>query len=413
MELLAPAGDLEKLKIALLYGADAVYFAGKVAGLRAGAGNFSLSEIEEAVTFCRSQNRRAYLTVNAFSHPGEAAELEAFLRALTGFAPDGFIFSDPGVLSLLKTVFPNAGKEGGPELHLSTQASVTNAAAAKFWYEQGVRRIILARELSLSEIAQIRTEIPNDLELEVFVHGAMCMAYSGRCLLSNFLTGRDANRGDCAHTCRWKYAIVEEQRPGEYIPIETDQYGSYLLSSKDLCMLENVSDLLHSGIASAKIEGRMKSLYYVATIVRAYRHIIDEALSSPGQTVSAESLAYWKEELSKASHRNYTTGFFYGNPGMEGQDDKSGGYQRSYVYLGIVTGYNPEDGLLAFEQRGKFSQGEIVEIFGPQRAFLEMTVEELFDEYQNPIQSVPHAQQKAFLRVPSRVEPYSLIRKKL
>ncbi|MDR1778494.1 MAG: U32 family peptidase [Clostridiales Family XIII bacterium] len=407
-ELLAPAGDLSKLRYALAYGADAVYLGGPVGGLRAAAGNFTVSEIRQALELCRERGRKLYLTVNYYPHAEDIPLLADFLCALDAAdaVPDAFIVSDPGVLRRIYAQFPEAGfGKSGPAIHISTQASVTNADAALFWYEQGARRIILARELSLAEIREIRERVPADLELEAFIHGAVCMAYSGRCVLSNMLTGRDGNRGDCAQSCRWRYALVEEKRPGEYLPVEQDGYGTYILSSKDLNMLGRVADLTDAGVTTFKIEGRMKSEYYVATVTRAYRHVID----------GDPDLDFWEAELEKASHRDFFTGFFDGNPGIDGQDNAGLGYIRGYTYVGMVTGYLPAERLAAFEQRGKFSIGEPVEVFGPTREYLRFTVEALYDEEMNPVESVPHAQQKAYLKLPEGATPpapYSLIRKR-
>jgi putative protease len=400
-QLLAPAGDLEKLIYAIEYGADAVYFGGKVGSLRAGAGNFSVDEIAQGTEYCHERGKKAYLTLNFYPHEEDGEALSAFLESVKHIELDGIIVADPGVLSAVKRIIPGAGKPEGPEFHLSTQANVTSADTARFWYEQGVRRIILARELSLVEIRKIRDAVPNDMALEAFVHGAMCMSYSGRCLLSNFLTGRDANRGDCSHTCRWKYALVEEKRPGEYIPVEEDARGTYFLNSRDLCMLEHISDLRDAGISSLKIEGRMKSIYYIATVIRAYRHMIDE-----------EGCAdYWKSELRKASHRKFTTGFYYGNPGPDMQDTESSGYERSYTFIGVVTSCDEATGIAEIEQRNKFSIGDKIEIFGSNAEHQTMIIEEMYDENQTPINSAPHAQMKVLLKLPKPAEPFHILRR--
>jgi putative protease len=401
-ELLAPAGDLEKLIYAVEYGADAVYFGGEIGSLRAGAGNFSVDEIVRGTEYCHGRGKKAYLTLNFYPHEEDRAELEEFLESIKYVGIDGIIVADPGVLSSVKRIIPSAGSLGGPELHLSTQANVTSVDTAKFWYDQGIRRIVLARELSLAEIRKFRDSLPDDMILEAFVHGAMCMSYSGRCLLSNFLSNRDANRGDCAHACRWKYALVEENRPDEYIPVEEDSRGTYFLNSKDLCMLEHISDLRDAGISSLKIEGRMKSIYYIATVIRAYRHMIDEE-GSP---------AYWEGELQKTSHRKFTTGFYYGNAGADMQDTESSGYERSYAFIGTVTSYDEATGMAEIEQRNKFLVGEEIEIFGPEVEYYTLHIEEMFDEDMTPITSAPHAQMKVIMKVPVPTLPKSILRRK-
>ncbi|MDR0852552.1 MAG: U32 family peptidase [Clostridiales Family XIII bacterium] len=452
-ELLAPVGDKEKLLFALEYGADAVYFGGENFSLRASAGNFSVAEIVEAVKLCRSYGKKAYLTLNIYPHDDDVAHMRTFLTELRlaaaclasncpGTAPNGlpdaFIVADPGVLMLLKEVIPEVGMVGGSQIHLSTQASVTSAAAAKFWYDLGVRRLILARELSLNEIAQIRAQIPDGLELEAFVHGAVCMAYSGRCLLSNYLNGRDSNRGDCSQPCRWNYALSEAKRPGTYLPVEEDGRGSYIMSANDLCMIEHLGDLIRAGVTSFKIEGRMKSTYYVATVVRAYRGAIDAVWNSRSEgsakdadlntdtpifdrvSTADPTDPIWIDELHKASHRTFSTGFFYGVPGTpdayekvttSAHDIHGTEYIRGYEFLGIVSGYDVGTGLACVEQRGKFSVGDLIEIFGPQKEFSEFIVHELYDENMQPIPSAPHAQQILYLKTEKAVRPLDLLRK--
>jgi putative protease len=411
LELLAPAGDLEKLIYAVEYGADAVYFGGPVGGLRAGAGNLSVGEIGEGVRYCHSRGKKAYLTLNYYPRQEDERPLADFLEAIADHLPDGFIVSDPGVLDLLKAQIPTLSREGGPEIHLSTQANVTNAAAARFWYRQGVRRLIAARELSLTEIEALRRNLPADMHIEAFVQGAMCIAYSGRCLLSSWMAGRDANRGDCSQPCRWSYALVEEQRPGEYFPIEEDEQGSYVLNSGDLCMLEHLPDLIHAGITSAKIEGRIKSIFYVATVLRAWRQAIDA-----WQTATAEGREYrcdpaWMTELKKASHRPFTTGFYYGDPGMAGLNSRVGGYVRGCDFLGVVLDYDPVTKLAKVEQRNKMILGDKVEIFGPDPGFATQRIGALYDEEKRPIESAPHPQQQVYIPVETPVQKFYMIRK--
>ena len=305
-ELLAPAGDLEKLKIAIEYGADAVYCGGELFGLRAGAKNFSPDQLAEGVQYAHDRGKKLHLTLNIFAHNADIHLLKSYLKEIETIPIDAFIVSDPGIFSMIRKMRPET------DLHLSTQANTTNFGSTGFWHEQGVKRIVLARELSLKEIAEIRLEAPDELELEAFVHGAMCISYSGRCLLSAFMAGRDANRGECAHPCRWKYHLVEEQRPGEYYPIIEDERGSYVFNSKDLCMLEYIPDLINSGIDSFKIEGRTKSIFYTATVVSAYRKAIDAYYKDPAGYIFQPE---WLEEIKKASHGLFTTGFYFGKTG--------------------------------------------------------------------------------------------------
>jgi putative protease len=425
LELLAPAGDAEKLRFALLYGADAVYFGGGAFSLRAAAAHFSPLDTAEAVRLCHKHGAKAYLTLNIYPHDEDIELLTTFLRSLKAAAdilkdhvgksclPDAFIVSDPGVLAILREVIPQTGMAGGPEIHLSTQANVTSAPAAQFWYAQGVRRLILARELSLPEIRKIRDAIPDDMALEAFVHGAICMAYSGRCLLSNYLNGRDSNRGECSQPCRWNYALEEAKRPGEYFPIEEDGRGTYLLSANDLCMIGHIEDLVRAGVSSFKIEGRMKSAYYVASIVRAYRWAIDAA--QKGEPYDS----LWFAELEKASHRRFSTGFFYGVPGKDHTEEITEApahgegmeYIRGYEFLGNVLGYDAESGLARVEVRGKFSPGETIEIFGPAPGFTEVTVSELYDEDRQPLDSANRAMQIVYLKTAHPAQPNDMIRR--
>ena len=417
IELLAPAGDIEKLKAAVDYGADAVYFGGKTGSLRAAAGNLSVPEIYEGVQYCHQRGKKAYLTLNIYAHNEDIEKLKSFVGSVKDSGLDAFIVSDPAVMEIVRALVPDA------ELHLSTQANVTSYESAKFWYGQGIRRLILARELTLKEISSIYGEIPKDMELEIFVHGAMCISYSGRCLLSNFLADRDGNRGECAQPCRWNYELMEESnpgeykladeskprklyleeelRPGEYFPIEEDERGTYILNSKDLCLIRHIPELAASGVVSAKIEGRMKSAYYVATVVRAYRKAIDEFYKDPG---TYEFQECWWDELLKASHREFTTGFFFHKATGEDQDYLTSGYIRGMTFVGVVRGCGEEgscgeDRLIKVEQRNKFSVGEQLELFGADIGYHEITVTEMFDEDMNPIESAPHAQQTVYIRV--------------
>ena len=405
MELLAPAGDLEKLKIAVVYGADAVYFGGEMFSLRAGAGNMTLEEMKEGVEFAHARGVKCYLTVNIFAHNEDIEPLTDYLLQLRDMHMDldAFIVSDPGIVDLIQEIIPDA------EIHLSTQANMTNYRTANFWYKLGVKRIVLARELTFDEIRQLRQQIPDDMELEAFVHGAMCISYSGRCLLSNFMIERDANRGACAHPCRWKYALVEEQRPGEYYPVEEDERGTYILNSRDLCMIEHIPELAEAGIVSAKIEGRMKSIFYVATLVSAYRLAIDAYYEDPEHYVFREE---WMTEMMKASHREFTTGFYFHQPTNKDQNYQTSAYTREYSFTGLVLDYDPETGIATVEQRNKMVLGDEIEVMGPGREFFTQTLKEMYDEEGTPVQSAPHPQQ--ILRIPmdQPVSPYDMLRKK-
>ena len=403
LELLAPAGDMEKLKTAVRFGADAVYFGGEMFSLRAGAGNFSVPEIEEAMEWLHANNARGYMTINIYPHNGDILPLRDYIGKIRHIPVDAFLVSDPGVMGLIKEQVPDA------EIHLSTQANTTNYLTARFWAQQGVKRIVCAREMSLEEIKVMRAELPEDIEIESFIHGAMCISYSGRCLLSNFMAGRDANRGACTHPCRWKYALVEEQRPGQYYPIEEDGYGSYILNSRDLCMIDHIPDLAEAGVYSLKIEGRMKSMYYVATVVTAYRAAIDSYLSDPENYVFDTK---YYDELCKASHREFTHGFYYNKPTDKDQNYLTSDYTRDYSFIGLVRETDETTGLTTVEQRNKFSVGDIVEIFGPYTPYYEETIREMYDEEGNPVQSAPHPQQILRIRFERIPEEGFILRKK-
>lgn len=402
-ELLAPAGDLEKLKYALVYGADAVYFGGEGFSLRAGAGNFTIEEMVEGIQFAHDLNKKVYLTLNIYAHNEDIEPLNDYIRSIKDLGIDGYIVSDPGVIDILIDIIPDA------EVHLSTQANMTNYQTAKFWYKMGVKRLVLARELTLEEIVEIRKNIPEDMELEAFVHGAMCISYSGRCLLSNFMIERDANRGLCAHPCRWKYSLVEAKRPGEYFPVEEDTRGTYILNSRDLCMLEHMDDIIGSGIMSAKIEGRMKSVFYVATIVSAYRRAIDSYLADPeNYKVDPD----WLNELKKASHREFTTGFYYNQPTNKDQNYQTSDYTRDYSFVGVVKSYDEETGYAIVEQRNKMNVGDTIEIFGPDALYFEQQITEMYNEEGEPVESAPHPQQILKMKIDKPVKEYYILRKK-
>ena len=403
-ELLAPAGDLEKLKIAIIYGADAVYFGGEMFSLRAGAGNLTIEEMKEGTAFAHERGKRCYLTVNIFAHNEDIDPLTEYLQKIREVDIDGFIVSDPGVIDLIREIIPDA------EIHLSTQANMTNFRTAGFWYKMGVKRLVLARELTFSEIRQIRDNIPEDMELEAFVHGAMCISYSGRCLLSNFMIERDANRGMCAHPCRWKYSLVEEKRPGENYPVEEDERGTYILNSRDLCMIEYLPQIIESGITSAKIEGRMKSIFYVATVVHGYRRALDAYFADP------ENYRFdpeWLSEVKKVSHREFTTGFYFDKPTNKDQNYQTSAYTRDYSFIGIVRSYDENTGFAVVEQRNKMSAGDEIEIFGPDIDFFVQTLTEMYDEETGePISCAPHPQQMLRIKTAQPVKPDYMLRKK-
>ncbi len=403
IELLAPAGDMEKLKTAVSFGADAVYFGGELFSLRAGAGNLSTEEISEAMDWLHERGAKGYQTINIYAHNDDIKPLRNYLEEIKYIPIDAFLVSDPGVMQLVKEHIPEA------EIHLSTQANTTNYLTAGFWVSQGVKRIVCAREMSLNEIRQMRDALPEDIEIEAFVHGAMCVSYSGRCLLSNFMTGRDANQGACTHPCRWKYKLVEEQRPGEYFPVEEDGRGSYILNSRDLCMIDRIPDLADAGVYSFKIEGRMKSMYYVATVVSAYRAAIDEYLKDPANYRYDPSHF---EELCKASHREFTHGFYYNKPTDKDQNYLTSDYTRDYSFVGLARETDPKTGLTTVEQRNKFSIGDTIEVFGPFTPYFEEIISEMYDEEGTPVESAPHPQQILKIRFKNPPKEGFILRKK-
>lgn len=403
IELLAPAGDLEKLKIAIEYGADAVYFGGQMFSLRAGAGGFTKEDMIEGLEFAHERGKKCYMTLNIFAHNEDIKALTEYLHSIKELPIDAFLISDPGIMALIKDIIPNA------EIHLSTQANMTNYATANFWYNMGLKRLVLARELSLAEIEELMKNIPKDLEIEAFVHGAMCISYSGRCLLSNFMANRDSNRGRCAHPCRWKYALQEEKRPGEYYPIEEDERGTYIMNSKDLCMIEHIEDLAKSNIASAKIEGRNKSIFYLAIVIGAYRRAIDAYYEGRYDDAEKEQCLI---ELSKASHREFTTGFYYEKADEDAQNYKSSSYVREYSFVGMIKGYDEETSMAIVEQRNKMLIGDTVEIFGPDCRAFEQTITEMYDlETGEALKSAPHPQQMLKIKVDRPVKVNYMMRK--
>lgn len=401
-ELLAPAGDLEKLKMAIIYGADAVFLGGEAFGLRASSKNFTIEQIKEGLEFAHFRGKKVYVTLNIIPHNEDLSGLPEYVKVLDEIGVDAVIVSDPGVVLVVKENAPNM------EIHISTQANTTNYLSANFWYNMGVKRIVLARELSLNEISEIIAKIPPELEIETFIHGAMCISYSGRCLLSNYMAHRDANRGECAQSCRWKYNLVEEKRPGEYYPIYEDDQGTFIMNSKDLSMIEYIPELIESGIKSFKIEGRMKSPYYVATVVRAYKMVMDEYFKDPKNYKFNEK---WLEEIKKASHRDHTTGFYFGKPTENEQLYTSSSYIRTYDFLGVVLDYNNDTGIATVEQRNRIFAGDEVEVFGPNKEYFNQVIEKMWDKDNNEIEVAPHAQQIIKIKMDKPVEAWDIIRK--
>ncbi len=402
-ELLVPASSLEVLKVAVIYGADAVFIGGEVFGLRAKAKNFSKEDMIEGVKFAHDHGVKVHVTVNILAHNNDLEGVREYLKELKEIGPDALIIADPAIFMMAKEICPEI------ERHVSTQANNTNYGTYKFWYDLGASRVVSARELSLAEIKEIRANIPDDLEIESFIHGAMCISYSGRCLLSNYFTGRDANQGACTHPCRWKYAVVEEQRPGEYFPVYENERGTYIFNSKDLCMIEHIPDLIDAGIDSFKIEGRMKTALYVATVARTYRKAIDDYKESPEKYEA--NMDWYKEQISACTYRQFTTGFYYGKPSEESQIYDNNTYNIGYTYLGIC-GTADSDGYFEIEQRNKFSVGETIEIMKPNGDNVEVEVLGIKDEEGNAMDSCPHPKQKLFIKLSVVPSEFDLLRRK-
>ena len=402
-ELLIPASSLEVLKIAVIFGADAVYIGGEAFGLRAKAKNFSMEDMREGIAFAHAHGVKVYVTANILAHNQDLPQVREYFQELREIKPDALIISDPGIYMIAREVCPEI------ERHISTQANNTNYGTYLFWWNLGAKRVVSARELSLEEIREIRAHIPDDMEIETFIHGAMCISYSGRCLLSNFFTGRDANRGACTHPCRWKYSIVEETRPGEYMPVYENERGTYIFNSKDLCMIEHMDDILASGIDSLKIEGRMKTALYVATVARTYRKAIDDYLEDPAKY--REHMPWYQEQIRSCTYRQFTTGFFYGKPDETSQIYDNNTYEKGDTYLRIV--WELKDGLCRIEQRNKFSVGEEVEVMPAKGEPFSFIVEEILNEEGETQESAPHPQQKIRLHFPKAVRQYDMLRKKM
>ena len=402
-ELLVPASSLEVLKVAVIFGADAVYIGGEAFGLRAKAKNFSQEEMKEGIQFAHQHGVKVYVTANILAHNDDLEGVRKYFEELRKIGPDGLIIADPAVFTIAGEVCPEI------ERHISTQANNTNYGTYNFWYKLGAKRVVSARELSLKEIREIRAHIPEDMEIETFVHGAMCISYSGRCLLSNYLTGRDANQGACTHPCRWKYSIMEESRPGEYFPVFENERGTFIFNSKDLCMIEHIPDIIDAGIDSLKIEGRMKTALYVATVARTYRKAIDDYLKDPA--LYEKNLPWYQDQISNCTYRQFTTGFFYGKPTEEAQIYDNNTYLKEYTYLGIVEDKNPQ-GLYKITQRNKFSVGEQIEIMKPDGENIEVTVKQILDEEGNPMESAPHPKQTLYVDLGVPMEQFDLLRRK-
>ena len=402
VELLVPAGSLEVLKVAVDYGADAVYIGGQAYGLRAKADNFSIEEMKKAVKYAHAKNAKVYVTANIFAHNYDIEGMKAYFEQLKDTGVDAVLVSDPGIFMLAKETMPDM------ELHISTQANNTNYLTYNFWYNMGAKRVVTARELSLVEIKQIREHIPEDMEIESFMHGAMCISYSGRCLLSSYFTGRDANRGACTHPCRWKYHIVEETRPGEYMPVNEDDRGTYIFNSKDLCMIEHIPEMIDAGIDSFKIEGRMKTALYVATVARTYRKAIDDYMESP--ELYRSNMEYYKSEIAKCTYRQFTTGFYFGKTDQDSQIYDNNTYIKNCTYIGNVQEVT-EDGLVAFEQKNKFSVGEEIECMNFDGTNTVCRVEEIYNDRMEPMESAPHPKMQLYVKLDRPVSAGMILRR--
>lgn len=400
-ELLVPASSLEVLKTAVIFGADAVYIGGEAFGLRANAKNFTKQDMIEGIAFAHERGVKVYVTANILAHNSDLEGARTYFTELKEVKPDALIISDPGMFMIAKEVCPEI------EIHISTQANNCNYQTYLFWHQLGAQRVVSARELSLQEIREIRDNIPDDLEIESFIHGAMCISYSGRCLLSNYFTGRDANQGACTHPCRWKYAVVEEKRPGEYLPVYENERGTYIFNSKDLCMIEHIPAICEAGIDSLKIEGRMKTALYVATVARTYRKALDDYYES--EEKYRANMEWYKSEIGKCTYRQFTTGFFFGKPTNETQIYDSNTYVNEYIYLGIIEEVR-EDGLVRIEQRNKFCVGDTIEIMKPNGDNVLVNVEGMFDADMNPVESCPHSKQLIYLKLSQTPDQYDLLR---
>ena len=400
-ELLIPANNLEVLKTAVIFGADAVYIGGEAFGLRAKAKNFSPAEMKEGIAFAHAHGAKVHVTVNILAHNYDLEGARQYLEELKEIKPDALIIADPGLFTMAREICPEL------EIHVSTPANNTNYMTYLFWHKLGAKRVVSARELSLREIAEIRQHIPDDLEIESFIHGAMCISYSGRCLLSSYFTGRDANHGACTHPCRWKYAVVEEKRPGEYLPVYENERGTYIFNSKDLCMIEHIPEMIRAGINSFKIEGRMKTALYVATVARTYRKAIDDYLESEEKYLA--NMDWYKSEISKCTYRQFTTGFYFGKPDENTQIYDNNTYINEFIYLGWVEEVT-EQGKVLFEQKNKFCVGDEIEIMKPGGTNVSAKVLALETEEGFSVESCPHSRQRLYATLSVVPEKYDLLR---
>ena len=400
-ELLIPASSLEVLKTAVIFGADAVYIGGEAFGLRAKAKNFSKDDMREGIAFAHEHGAKVHVTVNILAHNDDLPGVEEYLKELKELKPDALIIADPAIFEMAKEICPDIDR------HISTQANNTNYGTYLFWWKQGAKRVVSARELSLKEIREIQDRIPEEMEIESFIHGAMCISYSGRCLLSNYFTGRDANQGACTHPCRWKYAVVEEKRPGEYLPVYENERGTYIFNSKDLCMIGHIPEMIEAGIDSFKIEGRMKTALYVATVARTYRKAIDDYLENPDKYEA--NMPWYLDQISNCTYRQFTTGFYFGKPDEEAQIYDNNTYIREYTYLGIIGG--ERDGLYRIEQRNKFSVGETIEIMKPNGENIQVTVQKILDEEGQEMESAPHSKQVLYVDLEGKAEKFDILRR--
>lgn len=402
IELLMPAGSLEVLKVAVTYGADAVYIGGEAFSLRAKAKNFSNEQIIEGIKFAHERGVKVYITANVYAHNYDLDSVREYFKELKEIKPDAVLIADPAVFMIAKEEIPDI------DIHISTQANNTNYGTFNFWYKQGATRVVTARELSLAEIKEIRSKIPEDMEIESFIHGAMCMSYSGRCMLSAFLTGRSANEGACAHPCRWKYSVVEEKRPGEYMPVMENERGTYIFNSKDLCMIEHLPEMIDAGIDSLKIEGRMKTALYVATVARAYRRAIDDYKKDP--EIYKKNLEWYKSEIGKCTYREFTTGFYFGKPDGDTLIYDSNTYVRNYTYLGTIQDVN-EDGLAMIYQKNKFNVGDKIEVMKPNGENLEVVVKAMKNEKFEDIENCPHPKEVIYVDLGVKLEKLDILRR--
>ena len=400
-ELLIPASSLEVLKTAVMFGTNAVYIGGDAFGLRAKAKNFSPEEMKEGIEFAHAHGVKVHVTVNILAHNYDLDGVEKYLHELKELKPDALIIADPGIFMKARRICPEI------DIHVSTQANNTNYETYNFWHDLGAKRVVAARELSLNEIKEITSRIPDDLEMECFIHGAMCISYSGRCLLSNYFTGRDANKGACTHPCRWKYSIVEEKRPGEYLPVYENDRGTYIFNSKDLCMIEHIPELVDAGVDSCKIEGRMKTALYVATVARTYRKAIDDFFES--EEKYRQNMPWYLDQISRCTYRQFTTGFYFGKPSEEAQIYDNNTYVNEYIYLGIVDEVD-DRGFAKFEQRNKFCVGDVIEIMKPDGTDIEAKVNAMYAEDGTPVESCPHSKQIIYVDLSEKPEKYDILR---